>query len=103
MKAGDKVMALYAAGNWDEQVFPDEATFDIDRPNTKRHLAFSSSIHLCQGAGLGRLEMRVLVEEVLDASPDYEIDDAAVAFRSIQGVHSVKSLPVTFAPHPSRN
>lgn len=96
-------MALYAAGNWDEQVFPDEATFDIDRPNTKRHLAFSSSIHLCQGAGLGRLEMRVLVEEVLDASPDYEIDDAAVAFRSIQGVHSVQSLPVTFAPHPSRN
>jgi cytochrome P450 len=102
MKAGDKVMVLYAAGNRDEEVFPDAGTFDIDRPNAKRHLAFSSSIHLCQGAGLGRLEMRVLVEEVLDAIPDYEIDDGAVAFRSIQGVHSVKSLPVTFAPHPSR-
>jgi cytochrome P450 len=100
MKAGDKVMVLYAAGNRDEEVFADAGTFDIDRPNAKKHLAFSSSIHLCQGAGLGRLEMRVLVEEVLDAIPDYRVDEDAVEFRSIQGVHSVKSLPVTFAPRP---
>jgi cytochrome P450 len=103
MKAGDKVMVLYAAGNRDEAVFPSAGTFDIDRPNAKKHLAFSSSIHLCQGAGLGRLEMRVLVEEVLDAIPDYRVDNDAVAFRSIQGVHSVKSLPVTFTPRPPHN
>jgi cytochrome P450 len=100
MKAGDKVMVLYAAGNRDEEVFADAGTFDIDRPNAKKHLAFSSSIHLCQGAGLGRLEMRVLVEEVLDAIPDYRVDEDAVEFRSIQGAHSVKSLPVTYAPRP---
>jgi cytochrome P450 len=98
MKAGDKVMVLYASGNRDEEVFPDAETFDIDRPNAKRHVAFSSGIHLCQGAGLARMEMRVLLEEVLDTIPHYEIKSEAVAFRGIQGVHSVKSLPVTFAP-----
>jgi cytochrome P450 len=34
MKAGDKVMVLYAAGNRDEQMFPDAGTFDIDRPHS---------------------------------------------------------------------
>ncbi|MUL64528.1 hypothetical protein BOO86_08650 [Mycobacterium sp. CBMA 234] len=98
MKAGDKVMVLYAAGNRDEEMFPDADVFDIDRPNAKRHVAFSSGIHLCQGAGLARMEMRVLLEEILDTIPDYEIAPEAVEFRGIQGVHSVKSLPVTFTP-----
>jgi cytochrome P450 len=98
MKAGDKVMVLYAAANLDESVFPDAATFDIDRANAKKHVAFSSSIHLCQGAGLARLEMRVVLEEVLNAIPDYEVQEDGVEFRSIQGVHSVKNLPVTFTP-----
>lgn len=98
MKAGDKVMVLYAAGNRDEEMFPDAATFDIDRPNAKRHMAFSSGIHLCQGAGLARLEMRVVLEEVLAAIPDYTVDTAGLEFRGIQGVHSVKTLPVTFTP-----
>jgi cytochrome P450 len=100
MKAGDKVMVLYAAGNLDEDQFPDAATFDIDRtPN--RHLAFSDGIHRCQGAAVGRIEMRIALEEVLDAIPDYRIDVDGVRFRSLQGVHSVKSLPVTFTPRPA--
>jgi len=98
MKAGDKIMVLYASGNRDEEVFPDADTFDIDRANSKKHLAFSSGIHLCQGAGLARLEMRVVLEEVLDAIPDYKVESEGVEFRGIQGVHSVKSLPVTFTP-----
>jgi len=36
----------------------------------------------CQGAGMARLEMRVLIEEVLDAIPDYEIANDGVAFRT---------------------
>jgi cytochrome P450 len=98
MKAGDKVMVLYAAGNRDEEMFPDAATFDLDRANAKRHMAFSSGIHLCQGAGLARLEMRVVLEEVLDAIPDYAIESEDIEFRGIQGVHSVKTMPVTFTP-----
>jgi cytochrome P450 len=101
MKAGDKVMVLYAAANRDEAMFPDAGTFDIDRPNAKRHMAFSSGIHLCQGAGLARLEMRVVLEEVLDTIPDYVVDADRIEFRGIQGVHSVKSMPVTFTPVPA--
>jgi|GEM_PF-4831023 cytochrome P450 len=88
------------AANRDEAMFPDAAAFDIDRPNAKRHMAFSSGIHLCQGAGLARLEMRVVLE-VLDTVPDYVVDADSIEFRGIQGVHSVKSMPVTFTPVPA--
>jgi cytochrome P450 len=89
------------AANRDEAMFPDAATFDIDRPNANRQMAFSSGIHLCQGAGLARLEMQVVLEEVLGTIPDYVVDADSIEFRGIQGVHSVKSMPVTFTPVPA--
>lgn len=97
MKKGDKVMCLYAAANLDERVFSEPERFSIGRENSKQHLAFSSGIHKCQGAAMGRLEMRVALEEILEAIPDYSLGDG-VEFRTLQGVHSVKRLPVTFTP-----
>jgi cytochrome P450 len=100
LKSGDKVMALYAAANLDDLVFPDAHTFDLSRPNLNKHVAFSAGIHKCQGAAMGRLEMRVVLEEVLAAIPDYELGEG-IAFRSAQGARSLKHLPVTFTPVPS--
>jgi cytochrome P450 len=88
------------AANRDEAMFPDAAAFDIDRPNAKWHMAFSSGIHLRQGAGLARLEMRLVLEEVPDTIPDSVVDADSIEFRGIQGVQSVKSMPVTFTPVP---
>jgi cytochrome P450 len=89
------------AANRDEAMFLDAAAFDIGCPNAKWHMAFSSGIHLCQGVGLARLEMRVVLEEVPDTIPDYVVDADSIEFRGIQGVHSVKSMPVTFTPVPA--
>lgn len=100
LRAGDKVMVLYAAANLDEEMFANAATFDLSRPNLNKHVAFSAGIHKCQGAAMGRLEMRVMLEEVLAAIPDYEIADG-VEFRSTQGARSLRSLPVTFTPRTS--
>jgi cytochrome P450 len=86
------------AANRDEAMFPDAAAFDIDRPNAKWHMAFSSGIHLCQGAGLARLEMRVVLKEGLDTIPDYVVDADSIEVRGIQGVHWVKSMPETLTP-----
>lgn len=93
-------MALYAAANLDDDAFPEVGQFLLDRDGN-RHLAFGDGIHKCQGAAMGRLEMRVVLEEVLDAIPDYALDRNAVTFRATQGVHSVSSLPVTFTPRPA--
>ena len=64
VRAGDKVTLWWASANRDEGEFRDPFHFDIARtPN--RHLAFGHGSHFCLGARLARLEIRVLLEELL--------------------------------------
>ena len=46
--------------------FPDPDRFDLDRPNVKKHLSMGLGVHFCLGAPLARLEMRAIVDAVLD-------------------------------------
>jgi cytochrome P450/ferredoxin len=60
---GDKVTIWYPPANRDEAVFRDPDRFDIGRsPN--EHLAFGIGEHYCWGAGLARLELKVLLQEL---------------------------------------
>jgi cytochrome P450 len=61
---GDKVVVWEGSANRDESVFERADEFDIGRsPNP--HLGFGHGLHYCLGANLARLEMRVLLEELL--------------------------------------
>ena len=72
IRAGDKVLYWEASANRDEAVFPDPMAFDVRRePNP--HLAFGHGVHFCLGAGLARLEMRVLFEELLPRFGSIEV------------------------------
>lgn len=64
LKAGDKVVLWYASANYDDEHFDSPEEFRPDRsPND--HMAFGlHSPHLCLGAHLARLEIRVLFEEI---------------------------------------
>ena len=101
MRKGDKVMLLWAAANLDESAFDDPKSFRIDRPGN-RHTSFGWGPHRCQGSSLGRLEMRVVLEEVLDSIPDYVVDEDGVEIQDFAATHSLKSLPVTFTPRRAR-
>jgi cytochrome P450 len=65
IRAGDKVVVWYVSANFDAERFDEPFHFDATRtPND--HVAFGlHSPHLCLGAHLARLEMRVLFEELL--------------------------------------
>jgi cytochrome P450 len=61
---GDKVVVWEGSANRDERAFVDAGRFDVRRdPNP--HLAFGHGAHFCLGAHLARLEMRIVLEEVL--------------------------------------
>lgn len=96
--AGDKLMLLYSSANRDESVFADPFTFDIRRaPND--HLAFGFGAHFCLGNSLARLELRVIVEELLERLPDLAlVDRAEPAYRPANFVSGYEQMPVRFTP-----
>ncbi|BBY99007.1 cytochrome P450 [Mycolicibacterium fallax] len=63
--AGDKVTLWWASANRDDTVFADPHTFQLAR-NPNPHLAFGRGVHFCLGASLARMEIRVLLEVLLD-------------------------------------
>lgn len=93
ISAGDKVAMWYASANYDERVFADPHTFNIERkPNL--HLAFGGGgAHRCLGNSLARLEVKVLLQHLLDRVESFEAAGPISRLRS-NLTHGVKSLPV---------
>jgi cytochrome P450 len=71
IKAGERVVLVFGAGNRDSEVFEDPNEIKIDRENN-RHLAFGGGIHRCLGSNLGRAEVVIALEEFLKAVPHFE-------------------------------
>ncbi|MGA2521719.1 MAG: cytochrome P450 [Acidimicrobiales bacterium] len=64
VRAGDKITLWWASANRDESLFDDPFRFDVRRtPNP--HVAFGHRSHFCLGANLARLEIRIMLEELL--------------------------------------
>ena len=68
--AGQPVMTLLGGANRDPDVFAEPQRFDVGRPNAGDHVAFSSGIHYCLGAGLARMEGEVGLRALFERFPD---------------------------------
>ena len=73
------------------------ADFKIQRPQN-RHLTFGYGIHSCPGAALARMELRVLLEELLRRMPELKVQNDAPAYQFGGGDYSyLPAREVTFA------
>jgi cytochrome P450 len=69
---GDKVTYWEMSANRDEAVFAEPFRFDVGRdPNP--HVGFGVGTHFCLGASLARLEIRVVLEELLARFDRFEL------------------------------
>ncbi|GAA2573088.1 cytochrome P450 [Actinomadura fulvescens] len=68
-RPGDKVVLFYPAANRDPEAFKDPDSFDITR-EPGRHVAFGGpGPHLCLGANLARMELKIMFRELFTRLP----------------------------------
>ena len=101
IKAGDKVILHYHATNHDEDVFGDDAMeFDVTRaqrmPDLYNQLrSFGIGQHFCIGSHLARLELLIMLQEVIPRlrHPKFKADPK---FVSSFFVNAVKEMQISF-------
>jgi cytochrome P450 family 142 subfamily A polypeptide 1 len=86
LREGDEVLLLYASANRDERVFERPDEFDVAREHN-RHVAFGFGTHVCLGAALARLELRIIFERMLACLPEWRLQPGT----------EPKIVPSTFA------
>lgn len=64
LEAGERISLIWVAANRDGRVFEDAEAFRLDR-DPSQNLLYGAGIHVCPGAPLATLELRVLMEELL--------------------------------------
>ncbi len=98
LKSGEKIMLMFESANFDEAVFENPDEFRIDR-NPNSHLAFGFGTHFCLGNQLARLELRLMLERLLERLPDLRLaDDNQLPLRPANFVSGPESMPVVFTP-----
>jgi cytochrome P450 len=90
---GDKVVLAWGSANRDTAIFDRPDEFVVDRARNP-HIAFGDGIHRCLGAALARLEMRIVLEEVLRRIPGYRISDESQVEVGGYLARHVRRLPV---------
>jgi cytochrome P450 len=75
MKKDERALLMLPGANLDARHFKDPAQFDVDRAD-KVHIAFNAGPHRCLGSHLARLELQILLDELLAGLPRFRLDAA---------------------------
>jgi cytochrome P450 len=96
VKHGEKVVMWYVASNRDETRFEDPERFDVER--NPDHQGFGAGgRHFCLGAALARLELKIMLEEMLARYPNLKVTGKPVFVES-PFINQLKTLPVRLEP-----
>lgn len=91
---GAKLMLSLAAANRDPEKFSDPEKFDPGRAHPEDHLSFGKGIHFCLGAHLARIEIEIVLNEMLKRFATIDLDrDSPLSFPANISFRGPVSLP----------
>lgn len=96
IRRGDLVLAVLAAANHDPERFSGPEVLDIRRTEN-HHLAFGHGRHFCVGSQLARMEARIALEALLEATTQMSLDGISIDELSYQvnfNIRRVDELPL---------
>lgn len=95
LQAGERITLMWASANRDERVFADPDEFRLDR-DPSLNLLYGAGIHVCPGAPLARLELRVFLEELLRSVDRVSTVPNQLPVRAVYPASGFASLWVAF-------
>jgi cytochrome P450 len=97
MAENDMVAVVVGAGNQDAEMFENPRTFDMHRPNVRRHLAFGAGPHFCVGSELARIEARVAFETLFNRLDDIRLAPGAeLKHHPSFAIRGFQQIPIEF-------
>jgi cytochrome P450 len=100
MCQGDRAILMWAAANRDPAMFDDPDTLDLSRENAKKQMAFGVGMHRCLGSHYAKMMFQVMITQILERLPDFELAGDYERFEDAGEVYAVRKLPITFTPGP---
>jgi cytochrome P450 len=94
IKAGDRLLCLVAAGNFDPAKYEDPRSFRADRSHNHHH-TFIDGAHRCLGMHLARCELRIALGEFLRRIPEFRLKPG-VACMAMPGLLGAPKVPVVW-------
>ncbi len=103
---GERLLLVQASANVDRDHWENAEQFDIYRDNSTDHMTFGYGAHQCMGKNIGRMEMRVFLDEFSRRLPHIELVKGQ-NFENLPNVsfHGPKKLMVQWDPdkNPERS
>jgi cytochrome P450 len=98
LPARAQVCILFASANDDDTQFTCPRSLDISRPNITKHITFGAGIHLCIGAALARMEIKVAAQEIIRRLDNIRlaIPMEELTYLPSLATQTLERLPLTF-------
>ncbi|MDT8909574.1 cytochrome P450 [Amycolatopsis sp. PS_44_ISF1] len=97
VKAGEGVVVMAHAANWDPGAFAESGRFDIDR-GARHHVAFGFGPHQCLGQNLARTELQMVFDTLFRRVPTLALASSVdeLPFKNDALIYGLYQLPVTW-------
>jgi cytochrome P450 len=94
-----QVCILFASANDDDAQFSCPRTLDVTRSNINKHLTFGAGIHLCIGAALARMEIKVAAQEIVKRLDNIKLAMPVeeLSYLPTLATQTLERLPLTFS------
>ena len=101
--ANAQICILFASANDDDAQFASPRTLDVTRPNITKHVTFGAGIHLCIGAALARMEIKVAAQEIVKRLDNIRlaIPVEELTYLPSLATQTLERLPLTFSRRAS--
>lgn len=94
LEAGDRITVMWASANRDGAAFADADAFHPGRDQS-RNLLYGAGIHVCPGAQLARMQLNIVLDELLEGLESFSLLPGAAPVRAVYPASGFSSLFLT--------